>query len=93
MEAEAISKDTLRPAGSARGSTLAPMSPGASADQDMRALVATIDKARRAAQNTAQVGSGKMMFVNPHEHSQYPNACAMAQGCDLCMAQVSVMVW
>lgn len=56
MEAEAVSSDTIKP-GHFRIKSGGPMSPGASADQDMRALVAVIDKARRAATNATAVKS------------------------------------
>lgn len=53
MEAEAVSSaGTGRPV---EKNNRPPMSPGASADEDIKALVATVDKARRAAQNTSQV--------------------------------------
>lgn len=57
MEAEAVSSEgTGRPVGGGvRKNNLAPMSPGASADEDIMVLVATVDKARRAAQNISQV--------------------------------------
>lgn len=55
MEAEAISSDTKRDGG--RRGANGPLSPGSSADQDMRELVGTVDKARRAASNAAQVGA------------------------------------
>lgn len=59
MEAEAVSSEgTSRPAGGKRKNSLEPMSPGASADEDIMALVATVDKARRAAQNVSQVCAG-----------------------------------
>lgn len=54
MEAEAVSSDTVRP----QRNNLAPLSPGASADQDMREIVATVEKARKAASNAAQVWKG-----------------------------------
>ncbi|CAM9517584.1 unnamed protein product [Ectocarpus sp. 8 AP-2014] len=55
MEAEAVSSaGTGRPV---EKNNRPPMSPGASADEDIKALVATVDKARRAAQNTSQVKS------------------------------------
>eukprot|EP00904_Undaria_pinnatifida_P011109 jgi/Undpi1/7128/HiC_scaffold_22.g09602.m1 len=54
MEAEAVSSNTVRPINS-QNRVQSPLSPGASADEDMRALVATVDKARRAAQNAVQV--------------------------------------
>lgn len=58
MEAEAVSSEgTGRPAAGTRKNDLAPMSPGASADEDIMALVATVDKARRAALNVSQVST------------------------------------
>eukprot|EP00903_Cladosiphon_okamuranus_P015046 g13919.t2 len=57
MEAEALSSDCGD--GPQRGTrqkrNMPPKSPGASADEDIIALVATVDKARRAAQNASQV--------------------------------------
>lgn len=77
MEAEAISSDSRR-AGAGRRNANGPMSPGASADQDMRALVSTVDKARRAAGNAAQVRGLGFEFAGPvrakrwsrHVHAQ-----------------------
>lgn len=64
MEAEAISADNQQiPPGSARRAGVPPPSPGASADQDMIALVATIDKARRAAQNVNEVCGHVVCYV------------------------------
>jgi len=62
MEAEAVSSEgTGRPVGAgvaAAQKSMPPLSPGASADEDIMALVATVDKARRAAQNASQVWFG-----------------------------------
>lgn len=55
MEAEANSSDTY--SGGVKSDKKTPLSPGSSADADMRALVATVDKARRAARNAVQVHS------------------------------------
>ncbi|CAM9530215.1 unnamed protein product, partial [Hapterophycus canaliculatus] len=52
MEAEAVGGG--RRSSSTNNST-APLSPGASADEDIKALVAAVEKARRAAQNASQV--------------------------------------
>lgn len=59
MEAEAISSDSKPRAPTSRRPSSYPKSPGASADADMRTLVATIDKARRAAMNAAEVSKRK----------------------------------
>lgn len=55
MEAEANSSDTYSGGVNSDNSPKTPLSPGSSADADMRALVATVDKARRAARNAVQV--------------------------------------
>lgn len=57
MEAEAVSSDCGgRPQGGGpQKRNMPPKSPGASADEDIIALVATVEKARRAARNASQV--------------------------------------
>lgn len=52
MEAEAVGGGRRS---SSNSNSTAPLSPGASADEDIKALVAAVDKARRAAQNASQV--------------------------------------
>lgn len=73
MEAEAVSEGTGRPVGpgtNAAQQRRPPLSPGASADEDIRGLVATVDKARRAAQNASQVPT--RWFATPSPSLTHP---------------------